>query len=109
MGIQPTSDYGAESYDGEKHELISQQLLRSKVLSLWINNSLTTDEKRELRYFKTSYTYNNQDSGSTMFFVLVKKFRSYTLIVFSDINTNQEYMRMSHFKLDIPKANLQIL
>ena len=79
------------------------------MLIMWIKNSLTTDFKYKLRYFKTSYTYNNQDYGSVMFFVVVKMVRPDTHAVCSDIKTNLESIRMSHFKHDIPKYNLQIV
>ena len=42
------------------------------MLNLWTKNLLTTDVKKNLRAFKTSYTYNNQYDGATMFFVIVK-------------------------------------
>ena len=91
-----------------KKAIISQKSLRSNIISLWIKNSLNTDAKRKLRYFKTSYTYNNQDYGSVMFFVVVKMVRPDTHAVCSDIKTNLESIRMSHFKHDIPKTNLHI-
>ena len=55
LGRRPTADYGAAPYDTCNKALISQQLLRSKMLILWINKSLITDVKRRLRAYKNSY------------------------------------------------------
>ena len=43
-----------------------------------------------------------------MLFVIVKIVRPDTRPGCSDINSNLENMKMSHFKHDIPKSNLQI-
>ena len=72
LGRHPTAYYGAEAYDSANQALIFQQRPRSKMPSLWINNSLTTDTKQNLRTYKTSYAYNIQYYGSEMFFVIVK-------------------------------------
>ena len=50
----PTEYYGAAPDYGAKQALISQQHLRSKIMGLWINNFLTTEDKRKLRAFRTS-------------------------------------------------------
>ena len=55
-----------------------------------------------------SYTFNNQDYGSAMFFVVVKMVQPDTRAGFSDIQKNLETMKMSQFKPYIPKANLHI-
>ena len=86
--IHPTADYGAAANFPSKKLIISQQRLKSKNLSLWIKNSLTTDEKHKLRAFKTSYTYNNQDDGATIFFVIVKFYRPDTCAGYLYIKTN---------------------
>ena len=78
------------------------------MLGLWIKNSLTTDSKRKLRAFNYAYTLNAQDDGATMFFVIVKMVQPDTHSGCSDIKYKLENMKMSHFKHDIPKANLQI-
>ena len=93
----------------DKQETISQQWLRSNMISLWTNNSLITDAKYKLRVFKTEYTYSNNDYGAAMFFVIVEMVRSDTCTGWSNINTNLESMKKSHSKHDIPKANLQIV
>ena len=54
LGHHPTADYRASSDDTENQSIIDQQHLRSNILSLCINNSLTTDAKNKLRAFKTS-------------------------------------------------------
>ena len=76
-GCQPTADYGAGLYATAKQELIAQRCLTSKIISLWINNSLTKYVKHKLRAYKTSYVYNSQDDGSE-FFSLLKKLRALT-------------------------------
>ena len=43
-----------------------------------------------------------------MFLVLVKMVRTDTCAGLSDIKYNQENMKISHFKYDIQKSNLQI-
>ena len=53
LGHQPTVDYGSEADDYEKQALICQQILRYKMPSLCIKNSLTTDMKRKLMAYKT--------------------------------------------------------
>ena len=45
----PTADYGASEDNPEKQEIIAQQRLSSNMISPWINNSPTTDDKRKLR------------------------------------------------------------
>ena len=44
MGCHTTSDYGEENGVLAKKLIISQQRLRSNILSLWIKNSLINDE-----------------------------------------------------------------
>ena len=108
MGCNPTSDYAAQIYDAQKQAIISHKRLRSKMLGLWIKNSLPTDNKRKLRYLNSAYTFNNQDDGAAMFFVIVKMVRPDTRAGCSDTKSNLENMKISHFKNDITKANLQI-
>ena len=50
------------------HSIIAQQRLRSNMIGLCLNNSLTTYDKCKLRAFGTKYTYNNQEDGAAMFF-----------------------------------------
>ena len=69
-------------------------------------NSLTTDEKHKVRSFKTSYTYNNQDCGSAIFFSIVKNLRPDTRTQFLDIKSEIELIRMLRFKQNISKDNL---
>ena len=103
-----TEDYGLAVDNNSNHIIISQQCLRSNMLSPWIKNVLTTDTKLKSGYFKTSYTYNNQCDGSTIFFVIVKMSIPDTCAVCSDIKKKMKTMRMSHFKYYIPKSNLHI-
>ena len=79
MGRQPTANYGAGLDDAENQKIISQQSLRSKIPGLWINKYLNTDAKCNLRDFRNKYTFNTQDYGSEMFFVIVKMARTDTL------------------------------
>ena len=64
--------------------------------------------KCKLRAFKTSYTYYNQYDGDAMFFVIVKIVQPGTRAVCLDIKYKLENMEITHYKRDIPKANLQI-
>ena len=106
MGYQPTSDYEVAPDDDSKQALIYQRYLRSNILSLWNKNLLATDAKHKLRAYKTSYSYNSQDDGAVMFFVIVKMVHPDTLSSCSDINTKLEKMKLSHLKHDIPRENL---
>ena len=72
LGCHSTTNYAAGLYDASKQEVITQQHLMSKMIGLLIKNSLTTDAKRKLRAFKYAYTFNTQDYGAAMFFVIVK-------------------------------------
>ena len=63
LGSHPTENYGLGIYYPAKHAIIAQHRLRSKMIGLWIKNSLTTYEKRKLRAFRTVYTLNTQDYG----------------------------------------------
>ena len=72
MGRHPTADYGAAPDDPEKQAIISQQSVRYKIIGIWNNNFLNNDDKYKLRTLRTAYTFNNQDDGSGMFFVIVK-------------------------------------
>ena len=54
LGHLPSADYGAATADTAKQALIYQKHLRSKILGLWINNSLTNEDKRKLRAFRNS-------------------------------------------------------
>ena len=108
MGCHPIVDYGVAVYTGEKQALIYQQHLSSKILILWIKNSLTTDAKLELRAYKNSYAYNNQNYGAAMFFVIVKMVRPDTCARCSYIKTKLETMKISQLKYDITRSNLHI-
>ena len=79
------------------------------MLGLWINNSLTTDAKHKLKAFKSSYTFKAKYDGATILFVVVKNVLPGTHARFSDIKSDLENMKVSHFKHDTPKANLHIL
>ena len=87
LGRHPTAYNGAAEDVPENQPIIPQQRLRSKMIGLWINNSLTTDDKRKLRAFRTAYTFNNQYDGAAMFFVILKMVRPDTREGCSDINT----------------------
>ena len=78
------------------------------MIGLWIKNFLSTYDKRKLRDFKSEYIFNTQYDGYAMFFVIVKMVRPDTQSWCLYINYNLENMKMSHFKHDIPKYNLQI-
>ena len=78
------------------------------MLGLWINKSMTTNVKRKLRDFKSAYTFNAQDYGAAMLFVIVKIVQPDTCSGCSAIKSKLENMKMSHSKHDNPKANLQI-
>ena len=78
------------------------------MLILWVKNSLTTDDKHNLRAFKTSYNYNKQDYGAAMFFIIVKMVRPETRAGCSDIKKKLETTSIYHFKHDIPTVNLHI-
>ena len=80
----------------------------SKILFLYINNSLATDDNRKLRDFMSAYTFNAQDDGTAMLYVIIKMVRLDTHTWCSDIKYNMENMNISHFKHDTPKAKLQI-
>ena len=88
LGHHPTSDYEVSSDISAKQALIYQERLRYKMISLWIKNSLTKDEKRKLRSYKISYSYNRQDDGSTIFFVILTMAIPNTRTGCSDINKN---------------------
>ena len=72
LGHHPTSKYSAGIYDAEKQAIIAQQRLRSKMLGLWIKNSLTTDAKCKLRYFNSAYSFKSQYDGAAIFLVIFK-------------------------------------
>ena len=50
-------------------------------------NSMNTDDKRKLRDFKYVYTFNSQDDGATIIFVIVKMVRPDTRTGCSDIKS----------------------
>ena len=77
LGRHPIEDYGSGLDVPANQVLFVQYCLRSKILSLWIKNSLTTDAEHKLRAFKTSYTYNNQYDGAAMLFVIVNMVQGY--------------------------------
>ena len=70
FGHHPTSYYGAAEDVLSNQAIITRKRLRYKILVLCINNFLTTDAKFKLRYLKTSYTFNNQYDGDTIFLSL---------------------------------------
>ena len=72
VGHHQTVYFVLEAYDATKPAIISQKRLRFKIMNLWVIKSLTTDVNHMLRYFKTSYDFNVQHDGSTMFFVILK-------------------------------------
>ena len=78
------------------------------MIGLWIKNSLTTDNKRKLRYFKSAYNFNAQFYGAAMFFVILKLVQPDKRTGWSGINYKLENMKMSHFKHEVPKSNLKI-
>ena len=79
------------------------------MVGLWIQNYLTIYEKRKLRDFKFAYTFNDQDDGAAMLFVIVKMVQPDTRAVCSYIKYKLENMKKYHIKHDIPKSNHQIL
>ena len=81
LGRHPTANYAAGLDDLVKQSIFSQQLLMSKILVLWIENSFATDVKRKLRAFRSAYTFNTQYDGATMFFAIVKMVRPDTRTV----------------------------
>ena len=72
LGCHPTKNYAEGLDNAEKQAIISQQRLRSNMLGLWINNSLTTDYNCKLRDSKSEYILNAQYDGSEMLFVILK-------------------------------------
>ena len=78
------------------------------MLGIWIKNSLTTASKRKLMDFNYSYTFNSETDVAKMSFVILKMVRPDTRSEWSDIKSKLENMKMSHFKYEIPKSNLQI-
>ena len=72
LGHHPISNYTSVLDDSSNPAVISQQRLISKMIGLWINNSLTANAKRKLRAFKYAYSFNSKDYGATMFLVIVK-------------------------------------
>ena len=70
LGRHTTVYYGSADYDATKTSHIGQHSLRSKMLSLWIKNSLNTDGKLTFRIYNTSYAYNRQDHGVKCLFVV---------------------------------------
>ena len=72
LGIHPTAIYEAGLDDPQNQAIISQQRLRSKMLGLWIKNYLAAYSKHNIRTFRYTYTFNNQDDGSAMFLSFVK-------------------------------------
>ena len=59
-----------------------------KMISLYMKNVLTTDVKRKLRDFNSTYNLNTQDDGAAIFFVILKMFQPDTHAGCSDINSN---------------------
>ena len=98
-----TEYYRATSYNTANWSLIYQQCLISKILSLWIRNFITTDAIHKVSAYKTSYAYNIQYYGATLFFVIVKLVFYDTSIGLSYKNTKLDTMKLSWFKHNIPK------
>ena len=74
FGRHPKADYGSSADDAEKQALISQELLRYKMLSLHIRRSPTTHGKRNLRAYNISYDQSGQDYISVMVFIIVNPY-----------------------------------
>ena len=108
LGLHPTANCASGLDDADKQAVIAQQRLRSKVLGLWINNSLNTNDNHKSRDLDSAYTLNDQDYGSAMFFIIVKMVRPDTRTGGSDIKSNLENTKKSYFKHVIPKANMHI-
>ena len=87
LGRCSAENYRAGIYEPEKHVVISQQQVSYTMLVQCIKNSLTTYDKRKLRSFRSAYTFNTQDDGDSMFFVVVKMLPPDTRAGFSDINS----------------------
>ena len=66
-GRNPTVDYGSEADTPEKQAIISPHRLRYNMLWPRIKNFLTTDDKRKLRDFRATWTFNIQEDGSIYF------------------------------------------
>ena len=77
LGHHTIADYGATANNAENQSIIAEQILRYKMLGLWIKNSLNNSAKRKLRDFKSTYTFNTQDDGVKMFFVVVRMVQPY--------------------------------
>ena len=71
-GRHPTANYVTGLDDPANQAIISQNHLRSNMLGLWIKNSLTTDDKRNVRAFRSAYNLKTQDYGAVAFFAIVK-------------------------------------
>ena len=108
LGFHPTANYRAGLYEPENQAIICQQLLRYNILGLCIKNFLTTDVNLKLRYFGNSYTFNTQDDGAAIFFVIFKMVQPDTRAGLSDLKSNLDNMKMYQFKNDDPRANLHI-
>ena len=109
LGCHPTENYAAGLYDAEKKSKIAHKHFSSRMLGLWIKNSLTIYAKRKLRYLKYAYTFNVQVDGFVMLFVIIKMVQPGTLARCSDIKSTLNNTKMPHIKHETPKANLQIL
>ena len=72
LRCHPTEYYGLAADDAETEAIITQQHLRSNMIGLWIKNSLTNYEELKLRELRSAYTFNNQDDGYAMLFIIVK-------------------------------------
>ena len=70
LGFHPTAEHEAAPDVPVNQAIISQQRFRSNNLGLWIQNFLTTDDKRKLRCFRSAYTFNNQYDGDVIFLSL---------------------------------------
>ena len=85
IGHKNTSYYGGAEYVASNQVIIYQQHLIFNMINLWIRNSLTTDVKRTLRYYKTLYAYNRQDDGAAVLFFIVEMVHPDTHVGCSDI------------------------
>ena len=72
LGCHPTENYAAGLDEAQKQAIMSQQLLRSKMIGLWIKTFLTTNVKCKLRALNYAFTFNAKDDRAAMFFVIVK-------------------------------------
>ena len=78
----------------------------SKMMSLWIRNSLNTYVNQNMGAFKMSCAFHGKYYVSTMLFAVIKMVLSDIRAVWSDIKKKLKTTKISHFKKDISKTNL---